>query len=74
MEQLSAICTDWQKQLDGKIGVCHMHAYWLGYGQKSNIKATEIDRIVAAEIPYPNLNKDLHEMRHMVHGHCGRRF
>lgn len=51
-----------------------MHAYWLGYGQKSNIKATEIDRIVAAEIPYPNLNKDLHEMRHMVHGHCGRRF
>lgn len=56
---------EWQKR-----GLPHAHILiWLTRGLKSD----QIDEVISAEIPDPNIDKDLYDIvvKQMVHGLCG---
>ena len=57
---------EWQKR-----GLPHAHILlWL----KEKIRPAQIDSIISAEFPDPNIDKELYDIvkSHMVHGPCGR--
>lgn len=57
---------EWQKR-----GLPHMHLLlWL----KNKIRSNQIDRIISAEIPDPQVDKELYDIviKNMIHGPCGQ--
>ncbi|GBP12906.1 hypothetical protein EVAR_95782_1 [Eumeta japonica] len=56
---------EWQKR-----GLPHVHKLlWL----KDKLRPDQIDNIISAEIPDPNIDKTLHDIivKNMIHGPCG---